>query len=285
MPERIKLDPVDKQLFRYYDWNTQHAPQLPADRKNLRCQVMNLTCKAVEDLMATARLHILDTEHESSVTAEETIFALFWIAIMAARIENSAFHAGCVAEANILVPGALASHRWQRRLAYFGNTTAVAIAKCHARNLLGNPAPEVRGTLCEPELIIRAASLIRSAIQEINGQHMAKLNTFKEHLSPAEDRAAYDRGIKRSTNSLVFEDWSSFGGKEGAYIPTLADDKPSFFPSNDHMQEGSVILLPRKHEPLVHEDWQVCVCLLEEDFEILCALLDGDGWWTEPTAA
>ncbi|KAJ3525738.1 hypothetical protein NM208_g11508 [Fusarium decemcellulare] len=113
---------------------------------------------------------------------------------------------------------------------------------------------------------------------------MSKLCGIKQAISPAEDRLAYDRALKRHTDSLCFEDWTCYGAQYEGYLPFVEDTQPTFFPCQDQVNEGTVILLPRKNEREGDEDWHIFVCLDEQDLAELELILEDEGWWQPPTA-
>lgn len=274
--KKIPCGPDDKKMFKCYEWNTQ-IPLTPATpRTRLRCKIINLQNTTIDDLVAVNRRYCYDAKILGRPEVQDYIFALFWIAILRGRIKNDTFNQGWVARANIVVPGGH-THSRRYKTDYFGSETTLAVAQCHARNLIGDMGPE--GTISESEYITRAAQSIRSSIQQINGKYMAKLNCFKESLSPNEDHEACNRAIQPNASNVFFEDWSSYGRGQEAGLSYVRGSRPSFFPDNDSMREGSVILLPRKFEPLVFEDWQICICLDGQDLDRVLETLDNEGWW------
>ncbi|KAF5025979.1 hypothetical protein F66182_1947 [Fusarium sp. NRRL 66182] len=278
MPEIIDSGLAYKYEFACWDWNRTTELQPHTLRSELKCEIITLKANIVDYTRPYIQRYARDNR-TSYPMVEDCIFALFWVVIMRARAERHMLKPDEFIHANIMVPGHRStSGRSEYGAGYVGNSTVSAVANCDAEDLVG-PAHEWddpdRTCTGYPRLGY-AATLIKKAKQEINKDHMRKLYGVKQAISPAVDRLAYERALDR--NSLCFEDWTSYGAQFECHLPFVEDRKPSFMPCMDDLKEGTVIILPRKHELDVTEDWQVCVCLHDEDMDATDFFLALEAW-------
>ncbi|KAF7544031.1 hypothetical protein G7Z17_g10277 [Cylindrodendrum hubeiense] len=271
----------DMELFPCYDWSCG-IPEYPTPRKNLRCQVITLDSRAVQGLYGAVQEVITSEKTGGVALYEDCILAMFWVAIMRTRFQNGRFGSRDLGRVNYSVPGA--SHtRNLRRIdpQHCSNSTITVVASCSAQDLIRAPNDphDSLPRQMRPEDVALAAQLLRSALQEFNVHHLCQLTALKNTTSPIEERAAYERALRRHTDSLTFENWICYGTDYAARIPFAQDQKTFFFPCNDHIREGTAILLPRKGQYWGNENWNVCVCLAEDDLGMLLHNLEREGWW------
>ncbi|KAL6402195.1 trichothecene 3-o-acetyltransferase [Ilyonectria robusta] len=271
----------DVELFPFYDWSSGLLER-QTPRRRLRCQVLTIESRTIQDLYGMVQ-EVISTEKTGGVALyEDCVLALFWVAIMRARFQNGTFGPRDLGRVNYYTPGARHT-RNPRRVdpQYCGNSTITPVAACSAAELIRATDDPHDGLprIMRPEDLALAAQLLRAALQEFTAHHLRHLTALKEMRDVTEERIAYERALRRHTDRLAFEDWTYYGTNHAPHIPYVEDDQSFFFPCYDHMQEGTVILLPRKGQYWGNEDWNVCVCLDEDDLDLLLHNLDWEGWW------
>ncbi|KAF4982371.1 hypothetical protein FZEAL_1990 [Fusarium zealandicum] len=293
--ERVIPGPVDcgldnKHEFPCWDWS-RSAPEAPTPRKDLRCMLLTLKFSFMDELHNRIRRLVLLRRSSVFPDFEDCVLALVWIAIMRARSEAGSLDPEDTCRVNYMVPAIISTRLNQDLTDYFGNSTVAAVASCDATELLGpgDNWADVEQGFSDIRRLRKAAQLLHLAKQRINSTYLRKIQGLKQAISPAEDNVAYDRALRRHTNSLCFEDWTCYGAEYECglnYIKCFEnahpDPYPYFFPCKDDLKEGTVILLPRQEGHCGIEDYQICVCLDEYDLKSLQFHLEEDGWWTPP---
>ncbi|KAK7408016.1 hypothetical protein QQX98_009839 [Neonectria punicea] len=266
---------ADFDLLPFYDWSC-NAIEPPTPRRNLNCQVITLSNDVVQDLHG-----IVVADKNQVALYEDSVLALFWVAIMRARFQNGRFRTGEIARVNYMLPGAWHTRSSRRNdPQYCGNSTITALATCDARDLIGAPDDPADGLprIMRLNDFTLASQILRGALLSVSARTLSHLAAFKKTVSPDQERDAYERGIRRHSDSLTFENWACYGPDYAAGIPYAVDQVSYLFPCVDDMAEGTVILLPRRGEYWGEADWSICVCLVEADMDGLLHSLNREGW-------
>ncbi|KPM34634.1 hypothetical protein AK830_g11936 [Neonectria ditissima] len=274
MPDEFDGE-ADVGFFPFYDWS-RNPLERRTPRVNLDCRVITLSNDIVQDLH-----NIVASDNITGSLYEDTVLALFWVTIMRARYENNRFHGEETARVNYTIPGAWYTRDSRRNdPQYCGNSTITAVTICDAQDLIGAPDDPADGLphMMRLDDFTHAAQLLRSAVNSVDANTLRHFRTFKKTADPDEEREAYDRAIRRHSDTLTFEDWSCYGPDYAPDIPFAWDRVSYLFPCYDHIQEGTVILLPRKGQYWGNEDWSICVCLIEADMDGLLHHLNREGW-------
>ncbi|KAL2677036.1 hypothetical protein Neosp_010803 [[Neocosmospora] mangrovei] len=261
----------------FWEWDQSCTPELPTPRKNLTIRTFYLKARDVNRLREKIREHDADSESSCLPSIQDCIFALFWVTIMRARCEAGMLIPSDAASAHVMKPGfSKKPHPWE----YIGNSTVDAVATCHVTDLAG---PFV--TWCDQDAKVTdhrrlayAAQLINTAQQKIDNRYMKKLHGLKQAISPAEDKLASDRALRRATTCVCFEDWTGYASYCEAELPFIDDTQPSIFACPDQLKEGTVILLPREDKTSGPEDWPICVCLTKDAMDVLEGVLYAEEW-------
>ncbi|KAF4950378.1 hypothetical protein FSARC_13212 [Fusarium sarcochroum] len=275
MPERIDSGLEAKYEFPCFDWNRTTEVEEPTPREELEFKIFRLKGIPLHRVRNKIQRLVREEKMINYPLIEDCIFALFWALIILARVSSKKLAANASTNVNIMIPGHLSTTRREYGPDYFGNSTVAAVASCDVEDLVG-PEEEWDD---EGELFMGcdrlafAASIISGARREVNKDYMRKLYGLKQAISPAEDRLAYERALRRHTGSLIFEDWTCYGAQFECHLSFVNGREPRFVPCIDDLLEGTVILLPRKNERDGLEDWHICVCLHKWDMEVVGDLL------------
>ncbi|KAJ4327591.1 hypothetical protein N0V84_001980 [Fusarium piperis] len=261
----------------FWDWDQSRTPELPTPSKDLLVHTFYLKADTVSNLRQTIREHDADSQSSCLPTIQDCVFALFWVSIIRARCEAGMLIPSDATSAHVLKPGfSKKPHPWE----YIGNSTVDAVATCYATDLAGpfvtwdnhsTPVTDARR-------LAYAAQLLNTAQQKIDNRYMRKLYGLKQAISPAEDRLASDRALRRHTTSICFEDWTGYASYCSGELPFITDSQPSIFACPDQLKEGTVILLPREDRTSGPEDWPIAVCLSKDDMNVLEDVLDAEDW-------
>ncbi|KAI8714579.1 hypothetical protein NCS52_01178000 [Fusarium sp. LHS14.1] len=276
MPDAIGPGPDNGYTLPFWEWDQSCTPELPTPRKNLTIRTFYLKARDVNRLREKIREHD-DSQASCLPSIQDCVFALFWLTIMRARCEAGMLIPSDAASAHVMKPGfSKKPHPWE----YVGNSTVDAVATCHVTDLAG---PFV--TWCDQDAKVTdhrrlayAAQLINTAQQKIDNRYMKKLHGLKQTISPAEDKLASDRALRRATTCVCFEDWTGYASYCEAELPFIDDTQPSIFACPDQLKEGTVILLPREDKTSGPEDWPICVCLTKDAMDVLEGVLYAEEW-------
>ncbi|KAH7152122.1 hypothetical protein B0J13DRAFT_619703 [Dactylonectria estremocensis] len=277
-----QTDQANLSLFPCFDWSGCD-PERKTPQHALRSKVFTIDIHKVRALYRVVQETIYQNETEGVALYEDCFLALFWVSIMRARFHNGRFRLEEKAHVFYSVPGAENTRLPQTLdLDHCGNTTITAVATCEAMNLIRPPATheqELRQQI-HIETVALAAQVLRKTLRGFTGTHLSHLVALKRLMDPIHTNTAHERALRRHTDCLAFEDWSCFGTDQAANIPYAQRHKHYFFPCYDDLQEGTVIILPRTNEYYGDKNWNVCVCLAQDDMELLIENLQRDKWWS-----
>lgn len=277
MPGTIDPGPDNGYDLPFWDWDQSRTPELPTPGKELLVHTFYFKADTVNRLRQTVREHDADSQSSCLPMIQDCVFALFWVSILRVRCEAGVLAPSDAASAHVLKPGfSKKPHPWE----YIGNSTVDAVATCHATDLAG---PFVTwnnhsAIATDPRRLAYAAQLLNTAQQKVDTRYMKKLHGLKQAISPAEDRLASDRALRRHTTSICFEDWTGYAAYCEGELPFITDSQPSIFACPDQLKEGTVILLPREDKTSGPEDWPIAVCLSKDDMNVLDDVLDAEDW-------
>ncbi|KAF4450847.1 hypothetical protein F53441_6070 [Fusarium austroafricanum] len=275
IPKTIDSGLETKYEFPCFDWNKSTEPEKPTPRGRLAFKILKLKAEKLFSLNSQLRDEASRLKLDDSPLIEDTIFALFWCFIIRARTEYGLLGPNDSTQANIMVPGHYSISGRKYMPEYYGNSTVTTVASCDTDDLVG-PVEEW-GNMERPALVdtdmAYAGAIIRKARREVNKDYMNKLYGLKQAISPKEDHMACARALRPHTESVLFEDWTEYGSPFSCRFKFIQDFEPYFFPCPDDLQEGTVIILPRKDDYLGDEDWHICVCLQKYQMETVKTLL------------
>ncbi|KAF7560968.1 hypothetical protein G7046_g3173 [Stylonectria norvegica] len=282
-PKDTKKD-VKLEDFEFY--NTSNAPILPPRPRNeLKCCNFSIKANQIREIHDCVMMVTPVDDPARLSLNEDCVLALFWINIMRARWQNKRFIENEAARLNVNVCGVRQINKPPLENCYFGNTSVTTVATCSGTSLLGlgnDPGQGVALTeMVEAPVYANAVSTFREALGDVTKDYVRCLGTLKTQVSRAEEHDAYERAMQRGSQSLSFEDWSSWGDDCAVEIPYATGKRPYFFPCVDDMEEGRMILLPRMGRGLGTEMWTMCVCLENSDMKQLMRQLMSEVWWFE----
>ncbi|KAJ4255429.1 hypothetical protein NW762_009424 [Fusarium torreyae] len=265
-----------KYEFPCFDWNMTTELEESTPREELDFKIFTLKGYQLHRHRSKIQRCVREKKLANYPMIEDCIFAFFWTTIILARVSTNALADDASTNINLMVPGHLSTTTREYSPDYFGNSTVAAAASCDVEELIGRVEDwdDENQEFMKHARLAFAASLIAGARRGVNNDYMRKLYGLKQAISPAEDRLAYERALRRHTESLIFEDWTCYGAQFECHLSYVSDRQPRFIPCVDGLLEGTVILLPRKSERDGLEDWPVCVCLHKDDMEIVEEFLE-----------
>ncbi|KAH7165871.1 hypothetical protein EDB81DRAFT_878233 [Dactylonectria macrodidyma] len=279
-----ETDEVNLNLFPCFDWSGC-AIERRTPQRRLRSKVFIISAETVAQLYCDIRRTIYDSGTRGFALFEDCVFALFWVAIMRARFQNGRIHHEDKVHVFYSVPGAQHTRMPPGfNYDYCGNTTVTPVATLSAEDLIRPPnthMEELRRRMNLHDLAL-AGQELRDALQSFRASDLSQLVALKRTTDPVLTLAAHERALRRHTDCLAFEDWTTYSGNLAPRIPWTRDRKACYFPCFDDLQEGTVIILPRKYQYYGHDDWNICVCLAEDDMNYVTELLERDVWWSPP---
>ncbi|KAI5461466.1 hypothetical protein BGZ63DRAFT_236496 [Mariannaea sp. PMI_226] len=268
-------------LLPCYDW-TDNDIQGATPPDQLRQGVVALCPVGVNDLRKCVCDVIEHDEMDGVVLTEDCIFALFWVLIMRARFEEGRITGRDTCRARLVIPGFGHIRFPFKDVDYSGNSTAAVIAALSSTELILASSPsDTEDELPERvqhEDIALAALTIRDALRNFSSKTLSHLGAAKRDIHPVFEKRAHIRATKRQTDTLVFEDWTCYGTGRGAGLAYVRKPCPWYFPCCDDVEEGTVILLPRRSDCFSKEKWHIYVCLTQRDWERLTQDLRGENW-------
>lgn len=167
----------------------------------------------------------------------------------------------------------------------FGNSTVTTVARTGKYDM----DPIMYFANRSIEIYAMAVSKIHTAIKEVTFKYIAGLLT----MNIVEPGKKVQRALKKASQVnpcvLTFEDWSGLGDGVKLEIPRTQGGRPIFFPSPDHMKEGSIIMLPPRQTDWQDNDlgqdtngsdseqWSFCICLQADEMNMLMYRLRIEG--------
>ena len=254
--------------------------EVPTPRYQLVCQIVPIDSRLVRTIHMDTMKELQQENPKVYPLHRDFVIAIFWVLIIRARWCSTQFDAEDEARLNISVTSAyqINEPRGSNR-EHFGNSTVTTVALLAGTEVglmaANEDDQDIRDACFEDYAY--AALVIRDAIQKITRKYVCNLTTMKERMTAVDDRhASYKASTNRSCTINV-EDWTELGRGLNLSIPYTEHGQPRIVPSPWHMQEGSIILLPRKTDDWSREKWNVCVCLRYEDMLELVNQLEMGG--------
>lgn len=257
---------------------------------NLVTKIITIKASSLQAMKRNCEGEIEKLDEKSKFRTRPTIrdylLALLWLQIMRARYQSGRFDRDMTARLNIAVSSASHTRKpYGSNPDYFGNSTVTAVAIAQAEEMSLEPDPESEDenalVVVGPLDYADAALEIRSAIDKVDGKFVRRLIGAKSRMTGVDDRHAYNKAYNPHTDSVSFEDWSDLASTGDAGLPYIRGAKGYFSPSPDHLEEGRIILLPRRSHDYSNEKWKLAVRIRDEDEDYLDAMLQREGFITE----
>ncbi|RSL53887.1 hypothetical protein CEP54_010177 [Fusarium duplospermum] len=280
MPDTIDPGPDNGYNLPFWEWDQSCTPELPTPRGNLMVHTFYFKARVINRLRRRIREHDVDSQSSCLPAIQDCVFALFWVIVMRARCETGMLIPSDAVSAHVMKPGfSKKPHPWE----YIGNSTVDAVATCHATDLAGPFVTwnDEEFKITESRRLAYAAQLLNTAQQKIDNRYMKKLHGLKQAISPAEDKLASDRALRRHTTSVCFEDWTGYASYCEGELPFITDTQPSIFACPDQLNEGDVVLLPREDKTSGPEDWAIAVCFTRDDIDTIEGVLYSEEWLSD----
>lgn len=278
---------VNRNMFSFYDWSARPiAQRTPNDR--LVCRLVDFKKHAMANFIGRIRQTIDTFSRGITVTDDDYIIAVLWVAIISARFSRRKVHSLNTARLNILLPGEPHARRADERdWTYFGNSTVPTVAEVVIQNLVfavnhpNSSFQDMAMCIYTVRGIAEAASAVRRAINRVDTHYVRQLMGLKQSVPPESDWAAYDRAINRNTTGVTFEDWSGFFTGKLFGIPHTTGRPLRILPCADDMEEGKIILLPQLGGKDVDGNemgWSAWLCLEREVMGVVLGQLEIQDW-------
>ncbi|KAK5993631.1 hypothetical protein PT974_07066 [Cladobotryum mycophilum] len=162
----------------------------------------------------------------------------------------------------------------------FGNYTVPVMVSYKVRSLIQNEdgtAWSLGDSKRLRDEVSRASKTIHEAIRDsVNNSQLATTMLLQRQTDPTMEGPVLEGLVKRRSCGIMWEDWTNIVDgtivDDTKWIPESLLRVPTVYPCVEDMEEGQVILLPRRDQTGIHQ-WPAWLGLCETEMEMALAEL------------